>query len=518
MNAQYLKKCLRPSILVLALSASGLSAGEAPGLQLTMSHSLARLSAGAVPAPGALPGAINDPIAATPIALRAANPIPTNTGASPGPAARWASETPVPLPGEARCEQMSAPPWDRLRLGDALSLSICRNPLLRQALASVAEQRAGLDLAESAKRPSWTANLGATASRDASATAGTSRVLRASIDLSWVLFDFGQRDASLTEARQTLIAALSTQGNAVLDAVRDLVQKYGEAVVADAALSAAKEAEATAQLTATAAQARYNAQVGTQIDRLQSQTALAQANLARVRAESDWENARGELALALGADITQPLRLTDWATWGLSNNPSPPLESLRQEARAQHPQLTSKEAQIASRQARLSALQAQSKGSLSLTANGGSSRNWGGADTASGGASQASRSVGVSASVPLFAGQESRAQQAQALAQIATLEAELEALRREIDTQIWQAHRALLTSEQSVLASERLLTAASSTYEVAQGRYKAGVGSVVDVLNAQSALADARRQRVSALIDRLTAGTQLSLAAGRLDF
>lgn len=489
MKVPPLARLVRPTVLVLALGAGNLCAEQAPGLQLTMSPRLAHPWTG----------------------------VAHSTKIDP--AVRWASDTPVPLPGEARCETLAAPQWDRLRLGEALSLGICRNPLLQQAMAAVAEQGAGVQIAESAKRPTWSANLIGTAARAADdSIAGVSKVLQASIDLNWVLFDFGQRDASLTEARQTLSASLAAQGNGVLDAVRDLVQKYGQAVVADAALSAAREAETTAQLTATAAQARYDAQVGTQIDRLQSQTALAQANLARVRAESEWENARGKLALALGADITQPLRPVDWASWGLSNNAAPPLESLRQEARARHPQLTAKEAQIAARQARLTGLQAQNKGSVSLTANGGTSRNWGSSTNSASEPTAPNASIGVSASIPLFAGQESRAQQAQVSAQIASLQAELEALRREIDTQIWQAHRGLLTSEQSVIASERLLTAASGTYEVAQGRYKAGVGSVVDLLNAQSSLADARRQRVSALIDRLNAITQLSLAAGRLDF
>lgn len=510
MSTQAWTRLLRPTVLALALGASGLCAGEEPGLRLASSLGLTRSWPTAVPDN-------SHAWAMAPLTLRAADALAQGSPTAPAP--RWASDTPVALPGEARCDNMAAPRWDRLRLGDALSLSICRNPVLRQALASVAEQGAGVQLAESAKRPNLSANLSGNLSRDGASTAGTSKVAQASIDLNWVLFDFGQRDASLNEARQTLAAALATQGNAVLDAVRDLVQRYGEAVVADAALSAAQEAEATAQLTANAAQARYNAQVGTQIDRLQSLTALAQANLARVRAVSDWENARGKLALALGADITQPLRLVDWASWGLAGGPSPSLDALRREARAQHPQLTFKEAQIAARQARLSAVQAQSQGSVSLTASGGTSRNWGGArSTYSSGLNPSSRSLGINASIPLFANQESRAQQAQVQAQIESLQAELEALRREIDTQIWQAHHALLTGEQSVLASERLLTAASSTYEVAQGRYKAGVGSVVDLLNAQSALADARRQRVSALIDRLNASTQLSLAAGRLDF
>lgn len=508
MSTQPCNGWLRPTVLALALGASGLCAGEEPGLRLVPSRGLIRSWPAAVPDN-------SHAWAMEPVALRTARTLAHNSNTAP--AARWASDTPVALPGEARCVNMVAPRWDQLRLGDALSLSICRNPVLRQALAAVAEQGAGVQLAESAKRPNWSANLSGTASRNAASTAGTSRVLQASIDLNWVLFDFGQRDASLNEARQTLAAALATQGNAVLDAVRDLVQRYGEAVVADAALSAAQEAEATAQLTATAAQARYDAQVGTQIDRLQSLTALAQANLARVKAVSDWENARGKLALALGADITQPLRLVDWASWGLLKGPSPSLDSLRREARAQHPQLKSKEAQIAARQARLSAVLAQSQGSVTLTASGGTSRNWG-STGATGGSNPATSSLGISASIPIFAGPESRAQQAQVSAQIESLEAELEALRREIDTQIWQAHHALLTGEQSVLASERLLTAASSTYAVAQGRYKAGVGSVLDLLNAQSSLADARRQRVSAFIDRLNASTQLSLAAGRLDF
>jgi outer membrane protein len=51
---------------------------------------------------------------------------------------------------------------------------------------------------------------------------------------------------------------------------------------------------------------------------------------------------------------------------------------------------------------------------------------------------------------------------------------------------------------------------------VAQGRYKAGVGSVGEVLDAQSALAEARRQKVAAQVERLTSLTQLSVATGRL--
>lgn len=427
------------------------------------------------------------------------------------PSRHWAHEAERWQPGNRDCAATVEPLWERLTLGDALARTLCKSPALRQALADVAEQAAGVELGEVALRPSWNASVDYSASRNFNSTGNSGRTLGASLGLSWALFDFGQRSASLREARLTLSAAMASQGNALLESVRELLRLYGEAVVATASLEAATEAEATASRTSAAAQARYDAQVGNQIDRLQAQTALAQATLERVRAQSTWENARGNLALALGADIEQPLRLAEWEVWGRPGPETPDLAALRSEARAQHPRLRAAQAQVDAFQARLEAIQAQGKGSLSVSANGGTSRNWG----AAGNGTIPTANAAIVANIPLFNGRESSAQQAQVIAQKSAREAELETARREVDSQLWQAHQALLTSRQSLLASERLLVSADNTYKVAQGRYRAGVGSILELLNAQSALADARRQRVSAQVDQLTARTQLGLASGR---
>ncbi len=177
----------------------------------------------------------------------------------------------------------------------------------------------------------------------------------------------------------------------------------------------------------------------------------------------------------------------------------------------QHPRLRSTQAQIDALRARLEAVQAEGKGSVSLSASGGASRNWG----AAGNGNIPTANAAVVASIPLFNGRESDAQARQVLAQIAAREAEREAVQRDIDNQLWQAHQAWRTSQQSLQASERLLESAAATHRVAQGRYKAGVGSMQDLLSTQSVLADARRQRVGALVEQLTAQTQLSLAVGR---
>lgn len=431
--------------------------------------------------------------------------------------AHWASQSPGLTPDQGPCARAANPTWAALSMDEALAISLCKSPALRQALASVAEQSAGVALAENAKRPTWSASLGANGARNFIAGATNTRSVDANVNMGWVLFDFGRSDAQLTEARQTLAAALSSQGNTLLDAVRDVVALYGDAVVADAALKAATEAERTAELTTAAAQARYDAQVGTQLDRLQSQTALAQATLARVRAAGAWDIARGKLALALGADIAQPLQTTLWEPWGVApSEEAGGIDALRAEAHAHHPKLRSARAQISALQARLASVQASGRGSVSLAANVGQASNWGANGTTTTVSNVPSTSLGVTASFPLFNGMETDAQLAQVGAQMAAKEAELEALQREVAAALWQAHRALITSAQSVQASERLLAAATGTFEVAQGRYKAGVGSLVDLLSAQSALADGRRQQVAALVEKLTARTALTLATGRM--
>ena len=429
----------------------------------------------------------------------------------PETATHWAHEAHRWQPSTSTCTDRQPPRWDRLTLDDALAHTLCQSPSLRRALADVAEQSAGVDIGELASRPRWSASAEYSGARNFNSFGSSGRTLSASLGLSWVLFDFGQRSASLQAARQTLAAALAAQDNTLLDAVRELVRLYGEGVVAAAALEASQEAEASAEQTSAAALARYQAQVGNQIDRLQAQTALAQATLERVRAQSAWETARGQLALALGGDIAQPLRLADWETWALQRLPAPDLQTLRQEARLQHPRLRSTQAQIDALRARLEAVQAEGKGSVSLSASGGGSRNWG----AAGSGNIPTANAAVVASFPLFNGRESDAQARQVLAQIAAREAEREAVQRDIDNQLWQAHQAWRTSQQSLQASERLLESAAATHRVAQGRYKAGVGSMQDLLSTQSVLADARRQRVGALVEQLTAQTQLSLAVGR---
>jgi outer membrane protein TolC len=62
-----------------------------------------------------------------------------------------------------------------------------------------------------------------------------------------------------------------------------------------------------------------------------------------------------------------------------------------------------------------------------------------------------------------------------------------------------------------------LVNSAEQSYRVALGRYKAGVGNIIDTLNAQSALANARQQRIQAILNANIARATLAQSMGALD-
>ena len=82
---------------------------------------------------------------------------------------------------------------------------------------------------------------------------------------------------------------------------------------------------------------------------------------------------------------------------------------------------------------------------------------------------------------------------------------------------VWTAYQHLTTATQSLRTTADLLNSAEQSERVALGRYKAGVGSMLDVLNAQSALAGARQQRIQSAFNWNISRATLAQAMGSLD-
>ena len=82
--------------------------------------------------------------------------------------------------------------------------------------------------------------------------------------------------------------------------------------------------------------------------------------------------------------------------------------------------------------------------------------------------------------------------------------------------QVFAAYSALTTATERVKSARDLLTTARQSVDVASGRYREGVGTIVDLLLTRSALTTARAEDIQARWEWRTALAQLAHDTGLL--
>ena len=419
------------------------------------------------------------------------------------------------MPERLSCQELTPAVLNRLTLPDAMGHVLCKTPALNQALLLVDEQRAASDVAQAAFRPRLSARAELSARGIPSSNSGAGFLnssATGSLGLSWVLFDAGTRAASLEQSRQVLSSAKAAQQTAALNTLNEALRLYVEAATAHARLDALRETESVARQSLQAAQVKYDAFVVSLAEKLQAQTALAQATLERVRAEGMWDTARGLLALAMGFSVTQALSLApvNAAFPGTSMKMTAP--ELMEVTKRQHPRLRSARADVLALTSRLDSIRAEKFGSVFLSASTGSTRDL----STPGSRFQSGLSGNLVASIPIFNGAEQQAREAQVLAQIASREETITQVERDLESDVWRNVKLLETETQNIEAAQLLLNAASQSYQITFGRYKAGVGSILELLATQTALSNARSQLAQAQIALAAARLRLEVASGRM--
>lgn len=433
-------------------------------------------------------------------AFGTSDPFDTKASVPPRPALHGMSADTPPTP----CS--TAPNGAPLGVIEAVDQALCRNPQTREIWANARAQAALVGVAQAGYLPGLDGRI--TRSRiGGSAAEGNQQ--SASLTLSLLLFDFGARAANLESARQLLEAASASLDATVQTVFLATLQSYYAAQAARAALTAAQESEKASRESLAAAEVRYKVGTGTPADRLQAQTAWSQATLNRIRAEGEVRNSLGTLANGMGLDANQPLLLADIAEVAPDTAFERNVDALIEEARQRRPDLKSVEAQYKAARSNVDFTRASGMPTLTL----GAGPSW----QESGGLSSNSNSIGLTLSMPLFSGFSTtyKVRSAEALAD--SKAALRDRVRLQVALDVWKAYQSLTTANQTIRTTIDLLNSAAQSERVALGRYKAGVGSILDLLNAQTALAAARQQRVQATLDWHVYRATLAQAIGALD-
>ena len=417
-----------------------------------------------------------------------------------------------------------------LSLSEAIERAICSNPHSRKAWATAVAQLDQLGVAQAAYLPNLSAvgTLGkAHDITDTSATAFdsdiASRSQGATLNLSLTLLDFGKRDANVERSRQLLAAANESREVAVIQVFLDTAQAYYDTLDAAAVLEASQRAEAVSNESLRVASARNAGGTAALTDQLQAETAYLQDKAKRLSAQSDLATAHGNLAVAAGLDPNAPFELSTVLAESPAALSLDPPEKLIAAAKAGNPKVAAARANHMAANAAIDAAIARRFPTISLQASYNAtdrrlnpSANTFGITDIPTNSSQRGANVQLRLTMPLFDGFSTTHSIHEARAQAEAVRTDLDAAEQELTLDVWKAYQQVLAQSQSIEVTKEIVRVAQESLSASETRYRLGSGNIVDVLNAQTALAMAERQRIDALANWRTARLRLVASLGNI--
>ncbi|MFJ4141953.1 TolC family protein [Pseudomonas sp. NPDC089734] len=429
------------------------------------------------------------------------------------------------LPGQAAGAACGLPPIGTgLTLENAIEHVLCNDPQVRLAWANAKSQAAQIGIARSAWLPRLDGSLSSSRGHQAFdyddaprlSDSGRYRSNSQGLALSWVLFDFGRRSATLNRTQQLLAAANASQDAALQNSFVVASQAYYETLAAQRTLAAARQVEKLAAQNFEAADAKYKAGAAALSDRLQAQTALSQARLRVIRDEGTYTNSSGVLALRMGLSPRLQLNLTGDLDTVPDSSFANSIDDLLAEARRNNPALIAASAQMKASQAAIDESRAAGRPTLSLVGNLTDSHNTQPA-TANGDLRQRDRGIGIQLNIPLFEGFERSYQIRDAMARHEASQAQVADTEQRVALETWGYYQTLSIETRSLQRTQELVEQSRQSLEVVQGRYQAGVGSMIELLNALTAYANSEQEHIQSLSSWQTARLSLAASLGRLN-
>ena len=403
-----------------------------------------------------------------------------------------------------------------LSLVSAVDLALCSNPQLRDTWAQIKVQIAQVGQARSAYLPTISAQISELNNRtvypDFPSANNTANGHMTYASLNWLLFDFGGRSANLEAAEDALKAAIDNHDAEMQKLLGEVISDYFNAIAAQAKVSASIKAEDLAHQIEDSATRRLQHGTGDRGDQAQAKTAAAKAELTLARDIGERDKALAEMVYALGLapgtnlvlpDLLEPKKtqavaaLSEWIR--LAEQYQPAIHAAKEQWYA---------AQSKARSSRSDGLPTLSFVSY-FDQNG--YPNQGLQPTRNN-----ATSIGLMLNVPIFDGflQHYKIDEANARADVA--QAQMQDTEHQILKQVVSAYGDALMALDSIDASRTLLDSARVAMESVQNRYDHGVGTMIELLTAQSSLVDARQQWVQSMAQWEAGRLELLAASGIL--
>jgi outer membrane protein TolC len=337
------------------------------------------------------------------------------------------------------------------------------------------------------------------------------------LQLNYLVINFGGgRGAAVEQALQTVYAANYLFNRSIQDVLLAVETAYYGLVSAKAGIEAAEVNVKDAQTALETAQARKAAGVGTDLEVLQAQASYDQSRYGLVNAKGQFKIARGALARAMGIPADTTVHVVAPTNDVPKAVTAQDMRRLIDDALGRRPDIAALRATLAARKAAIRVTGSALWPSLYVNAN--INRNF--YDNITGTNLQAydwSYGAGATLQWTLFDGFQTLSAKRAAAAQADSAQAQLQQAELAASADVWSQYYAYETALERHTVSVAYLTSASASYDLALDSYKNGLSNIIDLLNAESTVAQARTQYVSARQDAFTALANLAYATGRLE-
>lgn len=328
----------------------------------------------------------------------------------------------------------------------------------------------------------------------------------------YLVLDFGGRSGTIDAAKWNLLAADLSFNDTHRRIIFQVMFAYYRLLDARGLRQAAEVSLRNAQAVEADVQDRLNHGLATKPDLLEAQASSAQADYDLQNAIGAEQIAHGNLATVLELPPDTDFQVQEVSALDLPTDLAESVRAETERALEQRPDLKALLAQIKAANAVIREQRSSYFPTLSFDGNGGLTRQYGAQNQLDPGyITGETWDASLELKWTLFDGGRREHQVGQALAQRAAAQAQIDSLRDQIANGVWAAHTDVETALRQRQAALALTTSAEQSYEATRESYNDGVRSILDVIAAQKALAEAQAEDV-------TARTQLLLQTANLAF
>jgi outer membrane protein TolC len=284
---------------------------------------------------------------------------------------------------------------------------------------------------------------------------------------------------------------------------------YLEALRAERAVAAAEANVELAQTLRQLAKDQRDAGVATGVDVTRAEVRLAQEEVRLAQAQTSSEQARLNLQRVVGLPLESPLTLTDQLRF--TDEQLPAVETAVAQAAQARREVRIAEEQIRTSELERKAVRAEYLPSLEFVGD------YGVSGITPTNTDLPTRRAAIQLNVPIFNGGLTRGRLTVATSRERQAELELGNVRGQVEEDVRLALSALRTATAQVRAADESVGLAQRELEMSRDRFRAGVADNLEIVNAQTSLANARDAQINALTLYNAARLNLAAALGRAE-